>query len=75
MMEREYSDTEILGIVMESVDIVEKNIKNKRYTCLRQYRDMKENNRSIIGECLDWINAYSRLFTRMMENKRVLKLA
>jgi len=36
---------------------------------------MKDKNRNIIVECLDWICSYRRLFIRMFENKRVMKLA
>lgn len=56
------------------MEAMETNFKNKKYTSLRQYRDLKEKNIDVIDCCIRWIQSYKRIFNKMMENKRDLRI-
>lgn len=61
-------------MLLDGVDGLLVNIKGKKYTSLRQYREVKEKSMAVISRLMGWIQNYRKLINKLMANKRLLKL-
>lgn len=63
-----------MAVLLDGVDGLLVNIKGKKYTSLRQYREVKEKSMAVISRLMGWIQNYRKLINKLMANKRLLKL-